>query len=134
MFDFAISIAVIHHLSSPSRRVQAIEEILALLRSPPAGAPKATNKIGRALIYVWALEQKTSRRGWDTGDEQDVMVPWITKEKSHVGQGEEVKTFNRFYHLYRSGELENDIVKAKGCVVTSGYEKDNWWAIVTNDS
>jgi tRNA (uracil-5-)-methyltransferase TRM9 len=134
MFDFAISIAVIHHLSSPTRRIQAIEQLVQLLRQPPRGGPEDTNNKGRALIYVWALEQKTSRRGWDAGDEQDVMVPWVTKEKSQDGQAEETKTFNRFYHLYRSGELESDITKAKGRVITSGYEKDNWWAIVTKDS
>jgi tRNA (uracil-5-)-methyltransferase TRM9 len=133
-FDFAISIAVIHHLSSPSRRVQAVEEILQLLRRPPPDGPTDTCNIGRALIYVWALEQENSRRGWGAGDEQDVMVPWVTKEKSENGQGEETKTFNRFYHLYRSEELESDIKKAKGHVITSGYEKDNWWAIVTKGS
>lgn len=134
MFDFFISIAVIHHLASPSRRVRAIEELLQLLRDPPAGIPEDTDNIAKGLIYVWALEQKASRRGWDAGDDQDVMVPWVMKEKSHGGQAEESKTFNRFYHLYRSGELESDITKANGRVITSGYEKDNWWAIVTKIS
>jgi tRNA (uracil-5-)-methyltransferase TRM9 len=59
------------------------------------------------------------------------MIPWVMKEKSHGGQAEESKTF---YHLYRSGELESDITKANGRVITSGYEKDNWWAIVTKIS
>lgn len=81
-----------------------------------------------ALIYVWALEQKNSRRGWDETHEQDVMVPWVMK-----GQGtkNDSKTFNRYYHLHRKGELEGDIEKAGGKVITSGYEKDNWWAIAT---
>ena len=39
------------------------------------------------------------------------------------------KTFLRYYHLYRKGELEEDIEKAGGKVLESGYEKDNWWAI-----
>lgn len=120
------------------------------------------------MIYVWALEQKSSRRGWDEGGEQDVMVPWVMtakKEKapkkkkqqvrkkadSTVHQGAEAvieaeerkeeqvetqeakpegdKTYLRYYHLYRKGELENDIEQAGGSVVESGYEKDNWWAI-----
>ena len=123
---------------------------------------------GKALIYVWALEQKSSRRGWDEGGEQDVMVPWVmtakkekapkkkkqqrkrneddtTREAGEVEkeggqQGEEKtevleakpesdKTFLRYYHLYRKGELEEDIGQAGGVVVESGYEKDNWWAI-----
>jgi tRNA (uracil-5-)-methyltransferase TRM9 len=118
-FDFAISIAVIHHLSTRDRRVTAVRSVLELLRSETDGC-------GKALLYVWALEQKSSRRGWDEGHEQDVMVPWVLKSK---GQAED-KTFQRYYHLYKKGELEEDIGAAGGIVVESGYEKDNWWAIV----
>ncbi|KAG9540021.1 S-adenosyl-L-methionine-dependent methyltransferase, partial [Aureobasidium melanogenum] len=59
-FDFAISIAVLHHLSTPERRVEAVQTILDTL-----------NTNGKALLYVWALEQKDSRRGWDEGNQQD---------------------------------------------------------------
>ncbi|KAF1990908.1 uracil-5--methyltransferase TRM9 [Aulographum hederae CBS 113979] len=161
-FDFAISIAVVHHLSTPERRREAIHSILALLRRAENG-----KEAGKALIYVWALEQKDSRRGWDSGNDQDVLVPWVMKEKrpkqpkknrskdstadedptkkdenvdlennSAVGpkhqSGE--KTFHRYYHLYRSGELEQDITHADGLVLDSGYEKDNWWAIASPKS
>ncbi|CAI6328296.1 unnamed protein product [Periconia digitata] len=159
-FDFAISIAVVHHLSTPARRVEAVEAILELLKSPQQGEVAASG--GKALIYVWALEQKDSRRGWDEGHEQDVMVPWVLKEKKEKAQKErkgrrkeakegagvegeksaavnqpesakpaEDKTFLRYYHLYKKGELERDITEAGGEVVESGYEKDNWWAIAT---
>ena len=124
-FDFAISIAVVHHLSTPSRRVLAIKAILETIK-PCKEADKDGVHSGKALIYVWALEQKNSRRGWDKGDDQDVMVPWVMKEKP--GSRED-KTFHRYYHLYHSGELESDIVAAGGHVIESGYEKDNWWAI-----
>ncbi|PVI02002.1 S-adenosyl-L-methionine-dependent methyltransferase [Periconia macrospinosa] len=142
VFDFAISIAVVHHLSTPARRVEAVGAILGLLRP---SSERDGDSGGRALIYVWALEQKDSRRGWDEGHEQDVMVPWVLKEKREkakkgrrkeegVGEEEEAKpkedkTFLRYYHLYRKGELEGDIAEAGGEVVESGYEKDNWWAI-----
>ncbi len=131
-FDFAISIAVVHHLSTPERRIKAIESILETLRPPfckentqrESEPTSTTSTGGRALIYVWALEQKSSRRGWDEGHEQDVMVPWVMKEKAS-----DDKTFHRYYHLYRSRELELDIAAAGGKVLESGYEKDNWWAI-----
>ncbi|KAF2491361.1 S-adenosyl-L-methionine-dependent methyltransferase [Lophium mytilinum] len=137
-FDFAISIAVVHHLSTVSRRREAVAAILGVLR-----------KGGRALIYVWALEQKGSRRGWEEGGEQDVMVPWVVKGPKQVKprkrkaktetdeavsmpvEGGGDRTFQRYYHLYRKGELEEDVVVAGGAVVESGYEKDNWWAIAT---
>ncbi|KAF2432274.1 S-adenosyl-L-methionine-dependent methyltransferase [Tothia fuscella] len=122
-FDFAISIAVIHHLSTSERRIQAISVILDTLRRPTSAGAQGS----KALIYVWALEQKGSRRGWDEGDEQDVMVPWVLKGAK--GSGDADKTFQRYYHLYKKGELEEDIQKAGGIVLESGYEKDNWWAI-----
>ncbi|KAF9701365.1 hypothetical protein EKO04_000172 [Ascochyta lentis] len=167
-FDFAISIAVVHHLSTPARRVEAVRCILDLLRPSQQGVAGSG---GKALIYVWALEQKSSRRGWDEGGEQDVMVPWVMtakkekvpkKKKQQKKKGEDAnardggeaeknteqppveksgetveaksegdKTYLRYYHLYRKGELEEDVEQAGGVVVESGYEKDNWWAIAS---
>ncbi|KAL8750964.1 MAG: hypothetical protein Q9199_006738 [Rusavskia elegans] len=135
-FDFAISVAVVHHLSSHLRRVQAIAAILETLRpapEPEQSGPDSKHVGGKALIHVWALEQKTSRRGWDEGDEQDVMVPWVMKTKSTQLSNEKSETFHRYYHLYRKGELEGDVVEAGGRVVESGYEKDNWWAIAARN-
>lgn len=125
-FDFAISIAVIHHLSTMERRVEAVRAVLDTLR--PSSAEGAGG--GRALFYVWALEQEGSRRGWGKSDVQDVMVPWVMKQDDNNPPGREgTRTFNRYYHLYKQGELESDIVKAGGTVAESGYERDNWWAI-----
>lgn len=115
-FDFVICIAVLHHYSSPARRVAALTHILSLLAQDG----------GEALVYVWALEQKTSRRGWDDGDPQDIMVPWKTVE-----DGKEV-VYERFYHLYKKGDLESDVEAAGGSVVRSGYDRDNWWAVVAS--
>ena len=131
-FDFAISIAVVHHLSTPARRIEAVAAVLNTLRECATGSTERNGTHdggGRALIYVWALEQKHSRRGWDKGDEQDVMVPWVMKKKTTNDTDGEEKTFNRYYHLYREGELEHDITETGGIVLESGYEKDNWWAI-----
>ncbi|KAI7976065.1 hypothetical protein EIK77_008083 [Talaromyces pinophilus] len=148
-FDFAISIAVVHHLSTPERRIQAVSAILQTLKPAPDNStdPEA-NTGGKSLIYVWALEQKASRRGWDKGHEQDVMVPWVLRNKPAVAtknkyEQEESKdqtkppelaqdkVFHRFYHLYEENELERDIRAAGGVVIESGYEKDNWWAIAS---
>ncbi|KAI9750187.1 MAG: tRNA methyltransferase, has a role in tRNA modification [Lichina confinis] len=153
-FDFVISVAVVHHLSTQERRVAAIKAILAALKSRHTGAGRAGDSGAEALVYVWALEQRKSRRGWDKGDDQDVMVPWVLKDSQKermvrgkrprdYGHVEEASkpyslskgptsastTVHRFYHLYRAGELEQDVVAAGGFVVESGYEDDNWWAI-----
>lgn len=145
-FDFAISIAVIHHFSSPERRVEAVRRILATLRRPTSREGYG----GRALIFVWALEQQNSRRGWSEGDAQDVFVPWVmgtqyaaksaskgpsdsSTEKDEPDQRKPPKevTYQRYYHLYRQSELTDDIGHAGGVVLESGYERDNWWAICT---
>jgi tRNA (uracil-5-)-methyltransferase TRM9 len=125
-FDFAISIAVVHHLSTTERRAEAIQSILAHLKPG-----------GKALVYVWALEQESSRRGWSEKDDQDVMVPWVMRAKRNKeadGEQQEDKTFHRYYHLYKQGELEDNVKDAGGVVVESGYEKDNWWAIAERAS
>ncbi|KAK9448562.1 S-adenosyl-L-methionine-dependent methyltransferase [Limtongia smithiae] len=123
--DFAISIAVVHHFASRARRVEVVRCVLGSVR-----------RGGRALIYVWALEQQQSRRGWDEHHAQDVMVPWVTangKAKGTTAGSDEAEAVvkERYYHLYRKGELEEDIVAAGGVIVTGGYERDNWWVEAT---
>lgn len=46
-FDVAISIAVIHHLATRARRLEAVRELLRVVRPG-----------GQVLLYVWALEQR----------------------------------------------------------------------------
>ncbi|XXG97059.1 D-xylose 1-dehydrogenase (NADP(+)) [Hypoxylon texense] len=137
--DFAICIAVVHHLSTRERRVEGVRALLDCV------APGT----GRVLVYVWALEQGSSRRGWDEGTaDQDQLVPWVLRQNKKKikreankkeGQEEEEEeeeaprdtTYQRYYHLYRKGELEEDVVTAGGEVLGSGYEKDNWWVIAS---
>lgn len=121
-FDFAISIAVIHHFLSSERRMRAISHILSKLRVG-----------GRALIYCWALEQENSRRGYKAGDSQDMLIPWVLQAKKSKSAEEPEKpaeTKYRYYHLYKEGELVDNAEQAGGIVVESGYEKDNWWVVV----
>jgi len=161
--DFVICIAVIHHMSTRARRQEAIRQLLSCVRSADAG--------GQVMVMVWALEQGGSRRGWDEGGEQDLLVPWVMKGQQKqsskapqpkiddaaaaaaaaavaaaaASKGGESPTpadaaatqhtdgvFQRYYHLYRKGELEEDVLAAGGAVVASGYERDNWWTVATN--
>ncbi|PSR78220.1 S-adenosyl-L-methionine-dependent methyltransferase [Coniella lustricola] len=177
--DFVICIAVIHHMSTRERRVEAIRQLLRCVRRGKTQQSSGHDDYdshtqnggggGQVLVYVWALEQSTSRRGWDQGGEQDLLVPWVMKapqpqqqqskkekknkkanknskqlrnqkkqhpmqDKAGAGAGaaetqQSDKTFHRFYHLYRKGELEEDVLAAGGQVLESGYERDNWWVI-----
>lgn len=80
-FDFAISIAVVHHWTTRERRVQAIRHILSKVKTG-----------GKALIYCWALEQGDSKRGYHEGMEQDVMVPWVLHKTKADPQGKKAVT------------------------------------------
>ncbi|XP_065676363.1 alkylated DNA repair protein alkB homolog 8-like [Hydra vulgaris] len=50
VFDAVICIAVIHHLSTQTRRLQAVEELIRIV-----------NTNGLILIYVWAIEQDNEK-------------------------------------------------------------------------
>ncbi|ELR19408.1 methyltransferase domain containing protein [Acanthamoeba castellanii str. Neff] len=116
-FDVVLSIAVLHHLSTKERRLQALSELL-----------RITKPGGRVLIYVWALEQEDdSKRKFK---EQDVLVPWCippTKEDKQAGKG--MVVHNRYCHLYMKGELRDLCLQeldARCEVVEDYYEHSNW--------
>lgn len=71
IFDFFLSIAVIHHFSTPERRQVAVKEIMRTIK-----------KGGKGLIFVWALEQTDeSKRNFE---QQDVFVPWKLRKPPTV--------------------------------------------------
>jgi len=114
-FHYAMSIAVIHHLSTESRRLQAIQEINRILK-----------KDGEALIYVWAYEQPR----FENEKSQDVNVKWMLQKKySEKKENDEI--FYRYYHLFKKNELENLIYQVKELkIIESGNQYDNWYCIV----
>ncbi|OII73936.1 Ymb4 methylase [Cryptosporidium ubiquitum] len=69
-FDGIICIAVLHHLSTPERRIQAVSELIRCLR-----------RNGTLLIYVWAFEQKKGTVGSRSFSSKDTMVPWHFQKK-----------------------------------------------------
>ncbi|KAJ2557374.1 tRNA methyltransferase, has a role in tRNA modification [Coemansia sp. RSA 1836] len=124
-FDFAISIAVIHHFSSEERRRAAIRELLRIVR--PGGT---------VLVFVWALEQN-GRRKFDEST-QDVLVPWVipvgSRNEAKAGSEGGDKVFHRYYHLFREGELASLFQQVGGNTVEeAGYDRDNWFVISRKD-
>lgn len=114
-FDYAMSIAVIHHLSTETRRLQALQEISRILK-----------KNGEALIYVWAFEQPR----FINEKSQDVNVKWMLQKKySEKKENDEI--FYRYYHLFKKNELETLIYQIKELkIIESGNQYDNWYCIV----
>ncbi|XP_055700460.1 alkylated DNA repair protein alkB homolog 8 [Phlebotomus papatasi] len=146
-----ISIAVIHHLASEERRIQAVKEMGRILE-----------RSGRGLIYVWAKNQEADKKKSSylrqnrklnkkpieevsetenqKNDEElplpihtnrtqflhrDILVPWKLKDGS-----DNPKTFLRFYHVFEEGELEELCSKVNGIrVIQSYYDQGNWCAI-----
>jgi len=103
IFDYAISIATIHHLATAERRKLAIKRLLSAVSA----------NHGRVLVYVWAVQQDgQSKRSIPThlGSEetgQDVFVPWVlSTDKTQV--------FHRYYHMFADGELQELVVCAAG--------------------
>jgi alkylated DNA repair protein alkB family protein 8 len=62
--DAVLCIAVLHHMSTPARRLRAIQECVRLLRVG-----------GRGLFYAWAQEQDDGKSGHRFAA-QDVLVPF----------------------------------------------------------
>ena len=92
---------------------------------------------GRALIYVWAIEQdnlskrnipasttpgEVNQTDHRTPQGQDVFVPWVlssqTLSKANVkteepsGTAEQSKIFHRYYHMFARGELRQLVEEA----------------------
>ncbi|XP_051169030.1 alkylated DNA repair protein alkB homolog 8 [Leptopilina boulardi] len=141
-FDAAISIAVIHHLSTEERRKRAIFEIIRILKYG-----------GKCLIYVWAKEQikdsmqstyLKSNSKLETLNFQrekkelfgitlpihenrtefihcDNLVPWKRKDGDK---------FLRFYHVFQSGELEKLCSTFSVDIEKSYYDQGNWCIIL----
>jgi SAM-dependent methyltransferase len=108
IFDYVISIAVIHHLSTEEKRLQSILEIIRIA------------KIG-GLIYilVWAFEQPDdSKRKFN---KQDELIPWKTNDGLYY----------RYYHLFVKNELILLCNNFKNVIVKEEfYECGNWGVIL----
>ncbi|KAJ3414369.1 tRNA methyltransferase, has a role in tRNA modification [Chytridiales sp. JEL 0842] len=125
-FDYIISIAVIHHFSSPSRRRDAIRELIRILKPG-----------GKMLIFVWAKEQ-TGKRQFES---QDVFVPWtfptkvFKKGEGEADEGEKKDVvYQRYYHVFVEGELRELVESAGGVTISQhGYDRDNWYVIATKN-
>ncbi|KAH0584355.1 hypothetical protein J132_02816 [Termitomyces sp. J132] len=124
VFDYAISIATIHHLATHERRIQAIQRLI----------KSVSPRHGRILIYVWAIEQdELSKRKVIADDEsnsnkkgKDVIVPWIlASQKDAHKDSTGPQVFNRYYHMFAKGELSglvHDAARGLGIGVGPPHE------------
>ncbi|KYR02802.1 putative Generic methyl-transferase/SAM [Tieghemostelium lacteum] len=150
-FDFAISIAVIHHFSTFERRVDALREVVRTLK--PGGI---------FLVTAWSITQKWRGKNYD---HQDVMVPWLLQgqfstskkenennnnnknstttdsnnnsENSNTNSssggnitekgGTKYEVYHRYYHLFEDGEFERLFKEIPGCeIIKNDLDHDNY--------
>lgn len=111
LFDCTISVAVIHHISSEERRVQAIRELI-----------RVTKPGGKIFIEVWAMNQGPNSRFNFT--DTDILVPFKDKlTGDNLG--------SRYYHIYVDGELEKSVKSFNNIkIIKNFYEKGNWGIIL----
>jgi alkylated DNA repair protein alkB family protein 8 len=144
--DAALCIAVMHHLSTVSRRIRCLKELARIVKIG-----------GSIIIQAWALEQNQDSRRKFAGN--DVFVPFNAQPRylnkvstgefdnekaksaaevySDAYQGAEydetkgLVVFQRYCHMYRQGELENLIEQIDELeVVESAFESGNWQVIL----
>jgi alkylated DNA repair protein alkB family protein 8 len=113
VFDAALCIAVLHHLSTVDRRIAVLRELLRITRFG-----------GMIMLQAWALEQdETSRRNFE---KQDVFVPWNLPKRFNDDGDDRV--FQRYCHVYKEGELIDLCSSIPNCkVIDSGWDKGNWF-------
>jgi tRNA (uracil-5-)-methyltransferase TRM9 len=98
-FDYAISVAALHHIETREGRLQAFLELKRILKPG-----------GEAFITVWNHRQP---RFWFTA--ADTQVPWKT--------GGEI--LNRYYHLFSYGEAER-LVKKSGLRLIRSFPESKY--------
>lgn len=82
-FDAFIAVASYHHLDNDYDRKKTLDEMYRILKPD-----------GKGFIVVWAMDQGERSKFHFT--KSDEFVEW----KSSTG-----KVYNRYYHIYREGEL-----------------------------
>jgi tRNA (uracil-5-)-methyltransferase TRM9 len=111
LFDYALSIAVFHHLSTDMRRYKALKEMIRILKPG-----------GKGIVSVWACNQddrnnNMKKRLFVPGDNY---VPWMRKKDK--------KIFKRYYYIFTENMFRTfiDQFTEKIIVHTIYNERCNW--------
>ena len=103
---------------------------------------RIVKKGGKILVYVWAMEQKEKKF-----TEQDNFVPWHLQNKyenetkvetlqngPNIMQDKKIDctVYQRYYHVFYKGELE-DLINKTGDnveIIKSYFDHANWCCII----
>lgn len=104
IFDYVMSIAVIHHFDKEIDRLSAINEMIRVLKPG-----------GKLLFTVWALES----------DEYSI------KKKFKLGDNiVKFKESDRYYYIYDKSSFLEFCSKINNCTINIFWERGNWVCIL----
>lgn len=110
-FDAAMSIAVLHHLSTYELRRRFLAEMVRCLKPD-----------GRALITVWATQQEQPKvfQKWEQlPTPHDYLIPWCHPDGTCMSK--------RYYHLFDQPDVETLFQSIPNLSIEDiFYEKSNW--------
>jgi tRNA (uracil-5-)-methyltransferase TRM9 len=112
-FDNVINIAVLHHISSFQRRLEACNEMVRVLKPG-----------GKMMVTVWANIGVKNKKFIPIGElpnreDDDFLVTWTKKDDGSV--------HNRYYHLFQEEETTILVSKIKNVTcVTIFFDHNNW--------
>lgn len=108
-FNYVICVAVIHHLSTHERRIDAIKELLRVLKSN-----------GKIFLVVGSREIPFKKIN-NVISGGDTIIGWNNKGK----------VYDRYYYLFQNGELEKLCTEAGGKIISGYSEHSNWCVTIT---
>ena len=110
-FDATISIAVIHHLDSYTKRKDAVDELI-----------RVTKSGGKIFIQVWEDMVNKGKKFELIGENStDYLVSWDNRDGTD---------YKRYYHLFKNGELEDLVDTTKVDIIDNFYECQNWCVVL----
>mmetsp|Transcript_9596 Transcript_9596/g.13276 ORF Transcript_9596/g.13276 Transcript_9596/m.13276 type:complete len:296 (+) Transcript_9596:780-1667(+) len=116
-FDACLNIAVLHHMSTPTRRIFLVAETLRILKPG-----------GRCLFYAWARDQRENEaRSGHRFAAPDVLVPFHLRQHGNDWDDSNLKylpehaerddaknalVLQRYCHVYDEGDLQELVLQA----------------------
>eukprot|EP01063_Lacrimia_lanifica_P003422 TRINITY_DN11832_c0_g1_i1.p1 TRINITY_DN11832_c0_g1~~TRINITY_DN11832_c0_g1_i1.p1 ORF type:complete len:227 (+),score=49.68 TRINITY_DN11832_c0_g1_i1:105-785(+) len=112
--DSAMSIAVLHHLSTPTRRLRALQELCRIVRPGGSLLLYVRSSESRGLIHQGAAPIP-HREG------NDIMIDWRRRAGDALA---------RYHHLFPRAEVDGYVAQLPVRVVSFEQEKDNWVVVM----
>jgi tRNA (uracil-5-)-methyltransferase TRM9 len=112
LFDYTISIAVLHHLTK-DKHIQFINELIRITKK-------------KILISVWSLEQKIKPK-WTKLSNNEYAIPWSNKIfGSHFISA----VYDRYYYLFAKKDIE-ELMSNFTNKYELIYDNDNWFILIS---